>query len=319
MFYCEDVMVGYHLNKNNIFPSSSNLYTDDINQINAFSYHNYTHTVYYLYIRLTGGLGNQLFQIGCAMDLAIKYNKCFVINTNLILQNTHQNSVDEIIKILLLLFPYIKIDYNVIDVSKAVIYRESKNHSYFYNKTVECIVKNNNKNIILYGNFINFNYLSENIMKKCIYLEKKEFPFYFIHIRLGDYLKNEHKILHFMDLTNYFIDCINKIKSYDNQAEFIICTNERSDFFYKYISKFPKNTKYTIQEESDDCLKTLTIMSSCKGGICSNSTLSYMGSYFQEKGLIFFPYPHLNLIDGFNEDNININDYPNWCKIIKIK
>ncbi len=60
-------------------------------------------------------------------------------------------------------------------------------------------------------------------------------------------------------------------------------------------------------------------MSSCKGGICSNSTLSWLGSYFQKnkeknKEYIFMPYPWVNFIYDFNKDNI-MDVYPEWVTI----
>ena len=66
-------------------------------------------------------------------------------------------------------------------------------------------------------------------------------------------------------------------------------------------------------------------MSSCKGGICSNSSLSFIGSYFQkekdkgkdkgkDKNCIFMPYPWVNFINGYTHDNI-IDIYPEWTQV----
>ena len=75
-------------------------------------------------------------------------------------------------------------------------------------------------------------------------------------------------------------------------------------------------------------------MSSCKGGISSNSTLSWMGLYFQtekqkqkqkykniqqqkhedNKDYIFMPYPWINYSEGHNEDNTR-DIYPHWVQL----
>ena len=59
-------------------------------------------------------------------------------------------------------------------------------------------------------------------------------------------------------------------------------------------------------------------MSSCCGSICSNSTLSYMGSFFQKnkyKEHIYMPYPFVKFVNGFNDTNIPLNMYPEWCSV----
>ena len=55
------------------------------------SYHNYKHSEE-LYMIIQGGLGNQLFQLGCAMKMAEKYNKKFILNIKGILPKPHQNN-----------------------------------------------------------------------------------------------------------------------------------------------------------------------------------------------------------------------------------
>jgi len=311
-FFCEDVTVGYHLNANGIFPNNINLYTDNVNNRNVLSYHNYNHTIYYCYIRLTGGLGNQLFQIFSAMNLSIKYSKKFVINTNFIIKNEHQKDLNEIINTLKSL--NLNLNFLNLPVSKN-IYNEKQNDGYIYNQEIDNYM-NNNLECALTGNFINFNYFPDNLNLTLKSDVKLNFDnLYFIHIRLGDYLNGNHKQLHLLNLNKYYEWCINSIKSFDENAKFIICTNELNNIFYDYLNKFPKES-YLIQDINDTCIDTLFIMMNCKGGICANSTLSYIGSYLQKnknKNTNFMPYPHVNMINGFSNDKVN--DYPEWCTV----
>ena len=79
-------------------------------------------------------------------------------------------------------------------------------------------------------------------------------------------------------------------------------------------------------------------MSSCKGGICSNSTLSWMGLYVQKeiqkqkqnsennnnfnnynhtythKDYMFMPYPWIKYVRDMNADNTK-DIYPKWAQI----
>ena len=57
-------------------------------------------------------------------------------------------------------------------------------------------------------------------------------------------------------------------------------------------------------------------MMSCKGGICSNSTLSFMGSVLNKKReYVYMPYPFVNFLDGFDESNVPFDMYPDWCNV----
>lgn len=293
-------------------------------------------------IYIKGGLGNQIFQIACALGLSYKTNNKLIICKNLISPNTHQNNNKELtVSILKKVFPELNIiDY--LNISSYYHYKEKNaevfNYTNIYNELININNNSNNNtiletmNIVLDGYFISEKYF-EIPLKCCIeitlntnYYKEITHNFentYFIHIRLGDYVNN---FLYTIQLVNYYNYCINKIIEQDPLAKFIICTNEYSNHFTDYINKFPQNKNknkinYIIQDKNNDALDTLYIMKSCKGGICTNSTLSWLGAYFQQlenknknKDYIFMPYPWINFINGFTQDNVK-NVYPEWCQI----
>lgn len=324
----EDVMIGLTLNSKSIYPYNYNLYTDTLSDISTISYHNSTRdaTVFnninnnYVSVEIKGGLCNQLFQIGCAMGYCEKYNKNLQLSRNNIKQNTHQ-SYDKTIKVINTLFPNITI-YDNISTDNYYTFNEVVSDSFNYNP-INTSTINNLNNIMLKGYFINPKYLPDtficslsptNSMLK--YTDKLDNfkNTYFIHIRLGDYLDNE---LYKISLETYYNYCITQIKTENANANFIVCTNEYSPNLDKYVNNFPKDTTYIIQDRSDDELDTLYIMSLCKGGICSNSTMSWMGIYFQktkDKNFIYMPYPWVKFINGFNHNN-TIDIYPNYTQI----
>ena len=311
-------------------------------------------------IYIKGGLGNQIFQIACALGLCYKTNNKLIIGKNLITPNTHQNNNKELtVSILKKVFPELNIiDY--LNISSYYHYKEKNaevfNYTNIYNELININNNSNNNNsnnntiletmnIVLDGYFISEKYF-EIPLKCCIELTPntnyyKEITHnfentYFIHIRLGDYVNH---FLYTIQLVNYYNYCINKIIEQDPLAKFIICTNDYSNHFTDYINKFPqsKNTNntnnniinYIIQDKNNDAPDTLYIMKSCKGGICSNSTLSWLGAYFQQfkndetninndknykNKLIFMPYPWVNFVNGFTHDNIK-DVYPEWTQI----
>uniref|UniRef100_A0A6C0E091 Uncharacterized protein n=1 Tax=viral metagenome TaxID=1070528 RepID=A0A6C0E091_9ZZZZ len=311
----EDVMIGATLQKNNIAPTNYKLYSDNIKDACSLSYHNSQHSDK-LYVYIHEGFGNQLFQIACGLYYAQKYNKKFVINENLIRLNNHQKSKKEIIINLKKTFPKIKFSNKIINTKNYSIFKEKVNYKDWDTKISNDIYTYNN--VILDGYFQHFNYLENNILEKYITIipqDKKLLHFdfsntCFIHIRLGDYVDNS---LHSIELEKYYKYCIQKILSENNKTKFYICTNQ----YDKKLSNIIKNigiTNYVLQDKNNNYNDTLFIMKNCSGGICANSTLSYMGVYLQkEKNNIFMPYPPVNLINDFK--NLDYSMYPKWANV----
>ena len=322
----EDAMVGYHLSRYNIHPTISNLYSNIIHNSPTMSYHNSKHCNE-IYIILMGGLGNQLFQLACAMKYGVLYNKNVVLNKTLIIPNYHQhNNIETTMSTIKTLFPEIVIEDKPLHVNDFYYFNEGKNDSFMYTENItDCL--NIYNNIVLKGYFINHNYIptvEHNTLFNNINItptDKRllEIDFtntYFIHIRLGDYLKTD---MYQINLKNYYNYCINQILSFNSDAKFYICTNQYDEKLYNYINGFINNkTQYIIQDKTNNDIDTLFIMSSCCGSICSNSTLSYIGSFFQKdkhKEKNYMPYPFVKFVDGFNPTNIPLNMYPEWCSV----
>jgi hypothetical protein len=319
--YYEDMQVGYHLNQFNIYPDGKyNLYSDHIAESPKISYHNQKHFEQ-LYVVIQGGLGNQLFQIACGLHMAEKYNKKFVINETMILPNPHQqNNRTTTIETLKSLFPRIPFENTAVQEKDYILFREEKNDCFLYTKQIDHCFKTY-ANIMMQGYFIHQQYLPAafdqiNIKPtdpKLLTLDFKNV--YFIHVRLGDYLKLK---MYTIELTAYYNFCIERILQLNPNAIFYICTNQYDKVLLNITNQFPKAGKYIIQDRTNDGLDTLYIMASCCGAICSNSTLSFMGALFQKekrKETIFMPYPFMNFVDGFNASNLPLSMYPEWCTV----
>ena len=281
-----------------------------------------------LSINICGGLGNQLFKIISALGFCEKYNKKCILSNNNIWPNSHE-SKNQTITNIKTLFPEIDIvDY--LDTNHFNKYRENKPYDYT-NFNID-----RDRDILLDGYFINDNYFPKVLPESVLYsinsietintvkyktMTNNFQHTYFIHIRLGDYVNNDFFAINLIDYYNY---CITKIKEQDSLAKFIICTNEHGHNLDKYINNFPKEIDYIIQDLNNTALDTLYIMSSCKGGISSNSTLSWMAVYFQKerqrqkhednKEYMFMPYPWVKYIEGYNAENTK-DIYPKWSQI----
>ena len=366
LFLAEDVMVGYHLNHAGIEPSSQiiSLYSNEVSNINTISFHNYKHETKYLENikvpilpvqkldscklviplgilcpQINGGLGNQLFKIGAAIALAREYNRELIISKVHFIPNSHQ-SANKTMQTLEKFFSKPEMLIRIIDDNIPggyYVYKAGETESFQYVDLSTRLPKDiiqGRGNILLDGYFINPRYLPNdyhNLISikptrtiKELTQEYGSFHnTYFIHIRLGDYVGNE---LYRISLDSYYIDCIARIKKTNTDAKFIVCTNEYSKNLEKYLKPIRQIIDFTVQSSKDDELDTLYIMSQCRGGICSNSTLSWFGCYFQTSRInsttplearehIFMPYPWVNkTCHGFTDENTS-DIYPLWATV----
>ena len=328
--YYEDVMVGNHLGKSNIYPNPTmDLYSDFNVNCNTISYHNKIHSNQ-LHIMLNGNLGNILFQIACAAKFANSYNKNFVLNENGITGDNKQ----EIIHTIKGLFPDLQLSQELLNKEHYFIYNQPTNSSYVYTKSeIDYSIQTYN-NVILSGHFINYNYIPDVLTTTIfnnIIIAPTNTPLlnhnftntYFIHIVLEGDLNNA---LINLNIIPYYQYCINRIISINPNAIFYICSNKTINYIKLLLKNIVINNKmyyqpilhnnYSINNE----INTLYIMSMCCGGICSNSALSMMGAHFQlnkRKDHLYMPYPFVNgNISPSSEENLLM--YPEWCSVYDI-
>jgi hypothetical protein len=289
--------------------------------------------------QINGGLGNQLFKIGAAILLARQYNRRLIISKAHFIPNGHQPA-NKTMQTLAKLFSKPEMPLQIKDGNIQggyYVYKAGDTESFQYvdlSSRIPSNVINTKGNILLDGYFINPRYLPEDYpnlisiipTRKASHLIAECNGFkntYFIHIRLGDYVNNA---LYCIPLETYYLECIAQIKQINRAAQFIVCTNEYSANLERYLKLIRKNANCNIQSNKDDELDTLYIMSQCRGGICSNSTLSWLGAYFQQSRInaaspldakqhIYMPYPWVNKTShGFTDENTS-DIYPAWARV----
>jgi hypothetical protein len=243
-------------------------------------------------VKLEGGLANRIFKILAGLGVSEKSSSQFIICKSFIRDSNIPHEQD-LLKYLIKIFPNIRVIDNISDDYQ---YIETRDH-YTYNEIITT-----GKDLLLHGAFQNEQYFpSKNlipIIRTAYYANT-----YFIHIRAGDYLTDDRFNL---NLVEYYSKCFSLL---DTSTKYIVFSND-NEYANTYMKQF--NIDYSISDKKDP-LDVLIEMANCAGGICANSSLSWLGAYFQKepRGNIFMPSIWMNGVDFKGV-------YPSWSRIIDI-
>ena len=229
----------------------------------------------YVTVELCGEFANRVFQILAAQHFAEKTKRRFVLVDKFILDNSHQ-PLDDTMRELDILFKGLPM---YVGEEKEWFPIVEEQYTY-YTYNIELIHKHKGKNIVLKGYFQNELYFPRQIPSIDV---KQKINTYFLHLRFGE-------PTHDVGLALYYRKAIQNILMNNQLSTFIVFSNE-PDKVDDYIQKelqYP--IRYTLSHAGTP-LTVLKEMAECSGGICANSSLSYLGAYFQRKprGKIFMP------------------------------
>lgn len=318
-YTAEDRMVGSILHKNKIAPMNFDAYSDNIMDIDEYSFHNKHHknTVFQ---RIHGGIGNQLFQIVSGYAIALKNNMNFVIINSSAIKRDFSHSADNNYLINTVFSKFPRINMNCINVD-LIDYHKEKPEDCFQYKELKFT-----DDIFLDGYFQNEKYFSfcrteilHKLKSRPEYYRFLEMQFgsdaekyrkqlansYFIHIRRGDYVNNP---LYSINYDKYFSSAIAYILSIDPDAFFYVISDD-----IKYCKTYAVLNNIRKEFINLDDIETMHFMTYCgKGGICSNSSFSWWGSYLNENPdkIVTFPSKWTNndwINDIWYEGSITIN------------
>ena len=259
-FFYEDVTVGYSLNQSGIHPTDIKLYDDhDID----YTFHNHSNHKK-LYVRLHGGLGNQLFQVASGYGIAKKHDMILILVSDYQKESfPHQDEVDTYIRTLFSTFHIIHRGH----LPEIDHYYEMDNVQCFqYNESL-------GENSIYIEGYLQTEKYFKEYREDILALFKPynlRLDSYFIHVRRGDFLKAD---LHRMDLDDYYQRAIAYIEAVDPQSHYYIVSDD-----IPYCKNLFESLNKTFVEGN-----AFSIMTSCKGGICANSTFSWWGSYLIDR------------------------------------
>ena len=255
-------------------------------------------------VKLSGGLGNQLFQYAFGRALSLKQNELLAFSIDSFkwdklrkfeLDSFHLNLkiidydiVDKRVKKKYLITDKIKyfflkknIPYYRLSIIKEKSFLYDKNHVNFRTKNVyyEGYWQSENYFIefkdILKSEIRNFNLLnqkSQNIIDK-LKLIKNTVS---IHVRRGDYISNnETNAFHGTCSLDYYFEAIKRIQNQIENPYFFIFSDDKM-----YIKEIFKNhTNYSIIENIPNDYEELLIMSACDHHIIANSSFSWWGAW----------------------------------------
>jgi hypothetical protein len=266
-YFFEDNMVGYFLRMNNIYPYAYKTYNDNVDYfVNNIQNERYK----YLYIRLQGGLGEQLFQVSAGYEIAKKNNMVLILLYDRLDENT-----TEWYKTIFNKFNYMP--YESLNINNLIVYMEQG-----YNPNIITQYSN----YLLEGYFQDKNYInpteaiklyrndeiSFRLMKKYNLLTQS----YFIYVSSYD-----------DTIYEYYKNAIESILKKDSKAHFYILGNDIEIF---------ENINKTIVEGLD-ALDSLYFMSLClKGGICGNNKISEWGAILNRNNKKIVICPEGNIL-----------------------
>jgi hypothetical protein len=234
-----------------------------------------------VYVKLCGGLGNQLFQIANGYAYSLRYNKNFYISRTWHGMKPERPSYwDSIFKCLQ---PYLK------DLSefRGTLYKEPT----WYYKEIPYI----EGDVIFEGYHQCEKYFedySEEVRKLFnIYPKDTEFKnskenksSIAVHIRRGDYLKCPE--FHYILQKDYYDKAKEVIKSKINSCNYIYFSEDTEWVKETFKHDIDKEDKI-ISGLSD--IEEFQLMVNCKGFIIANSTFGWWASWFSQSELIVAP------------------------------
>jgi len=245
---------------------------------------------------LSGGLENRIFQVLAAQHFAEKTGRKFYLHRNYIQENPHE-SFDTTIAHLVKLFPTLEF-YGGLPVEWNIV-KEEQYMMFQYQPDI--FKKFPGQHIVLEGYFFNSKYFPKAMPSLG---GEKRLPLFFLHICLGD-----------VNLKNYYRDAILNIQTMQKDARFLVFSDEpeKAEIFLKSLA-LPV-LKYSVSDAKDS-LTVLKDMASCVGGICANSSLSWLGAFFQRpRGPILMPSLWMKGLLKNQATEL----FPSWVTVIDVR
>jgi len=295
----EDIMVGLTFKNSIIKPIVFPLYYNDKSFKWTSNIQNIKDNIlddYLTYIKLHGGLGNQLYQVACGIEYCNKNNSLPILiynndwcthfnmktSLNTIFKNFNSLSFDD--------FKEMDIKYNIIKPEKYF----NDAYNYFLLPKIK-------GNVLLDGYFQNIKYFEESkdelyriiidedytdlIKKKYLNIENE----YFIHIRRGDYINN---IPYEIDYDNYYNSALKCLISSENKKINLNIISNDIEYCksYEILNNFKEKINLNFIDNIDE-IESFYIMTQCYGGIIANSSFSWWGAFINNQSYKKFILP----------------------------
>ena len=267
-------------------------------------------------VELSGGLGNQLFQLAFLEYVSRKNSAIpFIETTQPVSTHSDRKYFDTVFK-------------NWACCIQSTTKIDRVEHEYKL-QPMEWDFGDTTETIKAVGYFQNYRYVHPMFYKKidftCSLPMLQKYPgienCIFIHIRGGDYLQLPD--IYNLDLQTYYEKAVAKLGLHNR---YVVFTNDKAHALTHRILNNKLNFTFIDENEVD----TLFLMSKCAGGICANSSFSWWGGCLNilnnEKSVITLPskwYTDSSLHQGgyYPENNprvliIDSEEYNNRIRLI---
>lgn len=201
-----------------------------------------------------------------------------VYDARLVGGNSHE-SVNLTMKYILELFPDV-LELQTIEWTPCA---EIKNKEYSYQPEIYNNIPKETP-IKLIGFFQNLEWIPKRlpIVAQTLYPNTV-----FLHIRLGDYIGSGFDV----NLQEkYYSNAIQLIQTRSTQQVHFLVFSDTPSNAEEILKSLPCKFSYTMSTTKES-LGVLREMAACYGGICSNSSLSFLGAFFQQthRGIVTVP------------------------------
>ena len=265
-------------------------------------------------LKLSGGLGNQLFQIAAANHISLMLNKKFSIDLSFYNRDIENNTPRNFVIMKIFNLPIKFVDFSLferllikLNLTNFLTYNVLNDNNY------KCFKSFNENNIFLMqGYFQNHLFFKDSIkiLKKSINLKRMTIKnSVSIHIRRGDYLLPENQSFFSKCSISYYKNSILKL------SKLIDLENHCFYIFSDDIDWCKRNIKLkykTIFRDNYDEVEDFLFMSNCENNIISNSTFSWWAAYLNN-------YKYKRVIapeEWYIDKKITNNFYPkSWIKM----
>ena len=336
--YNEDVTVGHNLGILGIEPVHNPLYCDDPTLCNKLNVQNIGSQIPFIFARIHGGLGNQLFQCAAAVGIAKMTNRLPVlVFTDSPIHYQHNKVLREYIDTVFkgmccISYEHVQkvINNDALCLQWSEVHAGSPPNACFtFQKSTIDALNTTGHHVFLNGYFQNENYFRDvkqdmlnnfydhSIAARIAQKYPRVADSYFIHVRRGDYVGNK---LYNINYDAYLEKAMKHLCTSANASpiHFYVVTNDVA-YCKKHplLSKKNNNVQMTILDDPHmSTLDTLHFIAACRlGGICANSSFSWWGSYLNSylDKRVYFPYEWMTNI------HVPIDVYPDNALVIKVK
>lgn len=260
----------------------------------------YTTRQRYVAVRLKGGIGNRIFQMLAGRYVSEQRGCKLVLLKEHINNNAHENN-EESQKYINELFPDVPI-YS----GPKLDWKRLKCDGDGFDYSRSIITKFPYDDILIDGYFQNEQYMPMQLPD----LKVQTNPdIYFIHIRLGDFVGSRHEL----NLKTYHKYALDWFRENRPTATCLVFSNDNKGAI-AYLKDLSPDLNYKLSTKSSS-IDVLKEMASCQGAICANSSLSWLGAFFQNpRGKVFMPNKWINDNKFHNWKNV----FPSWATIVSV-